>query len=135
MRVLNVMTDLNGSFSVLLTDMDARVVLPIGIGPFEAQAIAFPLQGETPPRPLTHDLLKAFCDNLGGTVKKVVITDAREGVFYAEIHLERGGEQIVIDSRPSDAIALAVRCGSPIYMHPKLVEFTYRYEDIISQSQ
>ncbi len=133
MKVLTIIADPDSGFSVLLADVGEKVVLPIGIGPFEAHAIAFPLQGEEPPRPLTHDLLKTLCESLGGTVEKVVITNAREGVFYAEIYLQRDGQSFSIDSRPSDAIALAVRFKSPIYMCPRLVEFTYKYEDIVAQ--
>lgn len=133
MKVLTVVAELGSGCSVLLADVEQKVVLPIGIGPFEAHSIAFPLQGETPPRPLTHDLLKTICESLGGSVEKVVVTNAREGVFYAEIHLQHDGQSIVIDSRPSDAIALALRCKCPIYMSPRLVEFTYKYEDIIAQ--
>lgn len=133
MKVLSIIADLDSGFSVLLSDLGDKVVLPIGIGPFEAHAIAFPLQGEAPPRPMTHDLLKSLLDNLGGTVEKIVITDAREGVFYAEIHLQHDGKPIIMDARPSDAVAIAVRCGSPIYMRPRLVEFTYKYEDIIAK--
>ncbi|MEW6230522.1 MAG: bifunctional nuclease domain-containing protein, partial [Bacillota bacterium] len=67
MKVLSIIADLGSGFSVLLADLEEKVVLPIGIGPFEAHAIAFPLQGETPPRPMTHDLLKSLLDDLGGT--------------------------------------------------------------------
>ncbi|MCR4401234.1 MAG: bifunctional nuclease family protein [Firmicutes bacterium] len=133
MKVLSVIADESSSFSMLLTDADQRVILPIGIGPFEAQSIAIAVQGEEPPRPLTHDLLKTVCEDLGATVEKVVITDAREGVFFAEIHLYQDGKSLVLDSRPSDAVALAVRCGCPILMSPKLVEFTYKFEDIVAQ--
>ncbi len=133
MKVLSVIADVSSGFSMLLTDMDQKVILPVGIGPFEAQSIAIAVQGEEPPRPLTHDLLKSVCDSLGAAVEKVVITDAREGVFYAEVHLQQDGKSLVLDSRPSDAVALAVRCGCPIYMSPKLVEFTYKFEDIVTQ--
>jgi len=133
MKVLSVLADTSSGFSMLLTDTDQRVILPVGIGPFEAQSIALAVQGEEPPRPLTHDLLKMVCDSLGAAVEKVVITDAREGVFYAEVHLQQDGRSLVLDSRPSDAVALAVRCGCPIYMSPKLVEFTYKFEDIVAQ--
>lgn len=135
MNVLSVVTDLSGNYSVLLADADQKIVLPIGIGPFEAQAIAYPLQGETPPRPLTHDLMMTLCETLGGKIEKIVITDIKESVFYSEIYMQHDGKSLVLDARPSDAIALAVRCKCPIYMSPKLVEFTYKYEDIISQSQ
>lgn len=131
-KVKAVTLDQVGGFLVLLCDENETKVLPISIGPFEAQSIALVLQGKTPPRPLTHDLLKTLCEHLGGIVEKVIITDILESTFYAEIYLQHEDRMLKIDSRPSDAIALALRCEVPIYMVPKLVEFTYDYEDIIS---
>lgn len=90
--------------------------LPIWIGLAEAQAIAMKLEGITPPRPQTHDLLKAVLDRTGAEVKKVVVTELREGVYYARIHLSVGRGTVEVDSRPSDAIALALRSGSPIFV-------------------
>ena len=133
MEVKTVTADQGGNFLVLLVDDEEKKVLPISIGPLEAQAIALVLQGEMPPRPLTHDLLKSVCENLGGSMEKVVITDIRENTFYAEIYLQRNGETIVVDSRPSDAIALALRFQAPIFMATKMVEFTYDYQDIIAR--
>ncbi len=133
MEVKTVTADQGGNFLVLLMDDEEKKVLPISIGPLEAQAIALVLQGETPPRPLTHDLLKSVCENLGGAMEKIVIIDIRDSTFYAEIYLQHNGETIVVDSRPSDAIALALRFDSPIYMAAKLVEFTYDYQDIIAR--
>ncbi len=133
MEVKTVTADQGGNFLVLLMDDEEKKVLPISIGPLEAQAIALVLQGEIPPRPLTHDLLKSVCNNLGGTMEKAVITDIRDNTFYAEIYLQHNGETIVVDSRPSDAIALALRCEAPIFMAVKMVEFTYDYQDIIAR--
>ena len=133
MQVKTVTVDQGGGFLVLLTDKEERKVLPISIGPFEAQSIAMVLQGKTPPRPLTHDLLKSFCESLGGELEKVIITDIRDSTFYAELYFQHPEEAIVVDSRPSDAIALALRCGVTIYIAMRLVEFTYDYNDIISQ--
>lgn len=133
MEVKTVTADQGGNFLVLLMDDEEKKVLPISIGPLEAQAIALVLQGETPPRPLTHDLLKSVCENLGGKMEKVVITDIRESTFYAEVYLQQNNEILVVDSRPSDAIALALRFEAPIYMATKLVEFTYDYQDIIAR--
>ncbi|MGI6328875.1 MAG: bifunctional nuclease family protein [Dethiobacteria bacterium] len=132
MKVKAVTVDQGGNFLVLLMDEEERKVLPISIGPVEAQSIALALQGKTPPRPLTHDLLKIILENLRGNLQKIVITDIIDSTFYAEIYLEQDGEAMVLDSRPSDAIALALRCGTSIYMATKMVEFTYDYEDIIS---
>jgi len=133
MQVKTVTVDQGGGFLVLLTDQEERKVLPISIGPFEAQAIAMVLQGKTPPRPLTHDLLKSFCESLGGYLEKIVITDILDSTFYAELYFQQSDEAVIVDSRPSDAIALALRCGVDIFMAMKLVEFTYDYSDIISQ--
>lgn len=133
MEVKTVTADQGGNFLVLLMDEEEKKVLPISIGPLEAQAIALVLQGEIPPRPLTHDLLKSVCENLGGAMEKVVITDIRENTFYAEIYLQKNGENVVVDSRPSDAIALALRFQAPIFMVAKMVEFTYDYQDIIAR--
>ncbi len=133
MEVKTVTADQGGNFLVLLMDDEGKKVLPISIGPLEAQAIALVLQGEEPPRPLTHDLLKSVCEKLGGVMEKVVITDIRENTFYAEIYLQHNNETIVVDSRPSDAIALALRFQAPVYMITKLIEFTYDYQDIIAR--
>jgi len=119
-----------GGFTILLTDKDQRYVLPIVIGPTEAYSIALPLQGTSYPRPLTHDLMLTLCGQLGLSLKEVVITDVRENTFYAEVCFLKDGEEIVLDSRPSDAIALAVRVGAPIYMTNRLLEFTLNFHDI-----
>ncbi len=132
MEVKTVTADQGGNFLVLLMDEGEKKVLPISIGPLEAQAIALVLQGEIPPRPMTHDLLKTVCDNLEGQIEKIVITDIIDSTFYAEIYLQKNGETLILDSRPSDAIALALRSESPIFMAPKLVEFTYDFQDIIA---
>ena len=123
-KIKAVTLDQGGSFLVLLCDDKETKILPIAIGPFEAQSIALVLQGQTAPRPLTHDLLKTLCEQLEGTVEKVIITDIMDSTFYAEIYVRHKGQILVIDSRPSDAIALALRCEAPIYMAYKLVEFT-----------
>jgi bifunctional DNase/RNase len=133
MEVKTVTADQGGNFLVLLMDDEEKKVLPISIGPLEAQAIALVLQGEIPPRPLTHDLLKVVCESLGATMEKIVITDIRDSTFYAEIYLQQNGEMLIIDSRPSDAIAVALRFDAPIFMVPKLIEFTYDYQDIIAR--
>jgi len=133
MDVKTVTADQGGNFLILLMDDQEKKVLPISIGPLEAQAIALVLQGEVTPRPLTHDLLKSFCDNLKVSIEKIVITDIIDSTFYAEIYLQQNGETLILDSRPSDAIALALRCEAPIYMVSKLVEFTYDFQDIIAR--
>ena len=97
---------------VLLKEVDGIRYLPIWVGAAEATAIAFAQQGLTPPRPLTHDLIKNILDTLGTTVESVQVTHLTEGVFFSKILLEKG---IEVSARPSDAIALALRTGSPIY--------------------
>jgi len=129
-KVKAISLDQYGNFLLLLTDLDEKMVLPIAIGPFEAQSIALVLQDTIPPRPQSHDLMKDICEQLGGVLEKVVITDIRENTFYAELYLRQNDRYHVIDARPSDAIAFALRCGVNIYMAVKLVEFTYDYEDL-----
>lgn len=98
-----------------LLGYDGRM-LPIWIGHPEATAILLALEGEEFPRPLTHDLLKNAIDALGAEVVRVAVTRLEEGTYYAEIVLDADAREIVLDARPSDSIALAVRCGCPIYV-------------------
>ncbi|MFH1651446.1 MAG: bifunctional nuclease family protein [Chloroflexota bacterium] len=100
---------------VILREKEADRYLPIWIGPAEADAIAVKLQGATVPRPLTHDLMLSVIESLGATVKHILVNDLKSDTFYARIVLNVEGEQIEIDSRPSDALALAVRTESPVY--------------------
>ncbi len=97
-------------------------VLPIFIGPVEATAIAFALQGVTTPRPMTHDLLRDLLNALGVGVERIVITELRDRTFYAEIEMTSGGSGCKVSSRPSDAIALAVRLGTPIFADEAVLE-------------
>jgi bifunctional DNase/RNase len=101
---------------VVLKDIDSARFLPIWIGPFEADAITIELQGVEVARPLTHDLLKATIETLGAEVERVAITDLRNDTFYARITLRADSRYLEIDSRPSDAIALAVRSHVSIYV-------------------
>jgi uncharacterized protein len=105
---------------VLLTINDRT--LPIWVGLFEAQAVLLKLQNSSFPRPLTHDLLKNCIEKLDGRVEYVYINDIVKGTFYAQIHISRAPGKIIIDSRPSDAIALAVRVNVPIYIDEKVFE-------------
>ena len=97
-------------------------VLPIFIGPVEATAIAFALQGVTTPRPMTHDLLRDLLNALDVGVDRVVITELRDSTFYAELRLTLAGQSHTVSSRPSDAIALAVRLGTSIYADDALID-------------
>ncbi|KAF0152845.1 MAG: hypothetical protein FD143_773 [Ignavibacteria bacterium] len=105
-----------GAYALLLKEIYGVRRLPIIIGSFEAQSIALEMESIKPPRPLTHDLLKNVIDNLGGTVVEVVIDELKDNTFYAKIKLEYSTMTNEIDSRPSDAIALGVRTGSPIFV-------------------
>jgi len=105
-----------GAYALLLKELDGNRRLPIIIGSYEAQAIALEIEGIKPPRPLTHDLLKNLIDNLGATVLEVFIDELRDNTFFAKIVIEVSALTNEIDSRPSDAIALAVRTKSPIYV-------------------
>lgn len=100
---------------VLLKEREGERFLPIWIGNVEATAIAFALQGVTTQRPLTHDLMKNLLDELLVSVERVVITELKEGTFYATIEMRRNGTRYSVSSRPSDAIALAVRSNTPIF--------------------
>ena len=105
-----------GAYALLLKELDGNRRLPIIIGSYEAHAIALEIEGIKPPRPLTHDLLKNLIDNLGATVLEVFIDELRDNTFFAKIVIEVSALTNEIDSRPSDAIALAVRTKSPIYV-------------------
>ncbi len=100
---------------VLLKERAGERFLPIWIGAVEATSIAFALQGVPVARPMTHDLMRDLLQGLAIAVDRIVVTELREGTFYAEIHMKKGGDAVVVSSRPSDAIALAVRATVPIY--------------------
>jgi bifunctional DNase/RNase len=97
-------------------------ILPIWIGPFEAESITLQLQGVDVPRPLTHDLLKSVIESLGGEVLHILISGLEKSTYYARIVLDVDGDTVEIDSRPSDAIALAVRVNSPIYVADEVMD-------------
>jgi bifunctional DNase/RNase len=108
---------------VLLQEVGgARRTLPIFIGPPEATAIAFAIQGVTTQRPMTHDLMRDMLVALGVTLERVLITELRDSTYYAELHLDQGGRKEIISSRPSDAIALAARMGTPIFCEDELID-------------
>jgi len=107
---------------IILRDPTSSAVLPIWVGIFEANAIALQIEKIVTPRPMTHDLLKSMINGLQATVEKIVITDLKENTFYAQIYLNREGVVLPIDSRPSDAIALALRTGSPIFVNTEVIE-------------
>ena len=106
---------------VILKDMDDKRVLPIWIGLFEANAIALELEKITTPRPMTHDLMRDLISGLTAIVTKIVVNDLKNNTFYAVIHLALNGNHFVVDSRPSDAIALALRSNAPIYVASEVI--------------
>ena len=107
---------------VVLKDVDGETVLPIWVGMFEANAIALELEKTTTPRPMTHDLLQNVTRGLNATVTKVVVSELRDETYYAVIWMEQAGERVVVDARPSDAIALALRWDCPIFVSRQVLE-------------
>lgn len=107
---------------VILKEKEAERYLPIWIGPAEADSIAVRLQDVAVPRPLTHDLLRSVIETLGATVTSIIVCDLKNDTFYAKINLTVNGESLEIDSRPSDAIALAVRVQVPIYADESVLD-------------
>ena len=106
---------------VILKEKSADMYLPIWIGPAEADSIAVKLQDVSVPRPLTHDLLNLVITTLGGSVSHIVVSDLLNDTFYAKIVIDCGGKYLEVDSRPSDAIALAVRVEAPIYVEEEVM--------------
>lgn len=107
---------------VVLRELDGERILPIWIGPGEAQAIRRLLSEEAFPRPLTHDLLQMVVEGLKAKVTRIVITDLKENTFYASVFIERDGEVLAIDARPSDSVAVALRARAPIFVNEKLLQ-------------
>jgi bifunctional DNase/RNase len=107
---------------VILKDGKGNRVLPIWVGIFEANAIALQIENITTPRPMTHDLLRNVLSDLEATVERIVVSELKDNTFYAVIYLNRGGDVLAVDSRPSDAIALALRTKSPIFVEENVVE-------------
>ena len=116
LRVVDVRLELPSNQPiVLLKELEGERYLPIWIGAPEATSIATALEKVTTPRPLTHDLLRSIIDVLGAVASRVVITEMRNSIFFADITFDSQGRQVAVSSRPSDAIALAVRTGTPIF--------------------
>jgi uncharacterized protein len=107
---------------IILRDQDGQRILPIWVGVFEANAIALQIENVQTPRPMTHDLLKNIIGDLSASVERIVVTDLKENTFYARIHLLRSGTAIEVDARPSDAIALALRTQSPIFVEEAVID-------------
>ncbi|MCO5251492.1 MAG: bifunctional nuclease family protein [Candidatus Kapabacteria bacterium] len=111
----------NNAYALIMKEVDGERRLPIIIGAFEAQAIALEMEGVIPPRPMTHDLIKAIVDSFDSTLTEVHINDLVDGTFYAKLIFDN---DIEIDSRPSDAVALAVRYGIPVFVNADILDMT-----------
>lgn len=115
----------NDSHVVELREVDGDRVFPIVIGLSEAAAIERRVMGQKPPRPQTHDLLASVIEALGAVVEKIVITDLQEGTFFAQLVLKQNGREIVIDTRPSDAIALGAASDVPVFVEEHVLDVIY----------
>jgi hypothetical protein len=107
---------------VVLRDQEGQRILPIWVGIFEANAISLELENVETPRPMTHDLLKQIIGSLGGVVERIVVCELKENTFYASIHMETARGAVVIDARPSDAIALALRTQARIFVDEGVIQ-------------
>ena len=107
---------------IILRDDEGQRMLPIWVGVFEANAIALQIENVQTPRPMTHDLLKNVIDDLRGRVDRIVVCELKENTFYARIHMSVDGRVLEVDARPSDAIALALRTRSPIFVEETVIQ-------------
>ena len=122
-RIKGLMMDpITNSPIVILQDVQKNTLLPIWVGIFEANAIALQIERIDTPRPMTHDLLKNVLLHFDAEVEKVVVTELKDNTFYAVIHLNCDGEPMIVDSRPSDAIALALRTDAPIFVTESVIQ-------------
>lgn len=111
---------------VLLKDLETELMLPIWVGPFEANAIASEIEKIASHRPMTHDLLKNIISQMGGELQRVIVTELKDNTFYAVIEIVCNGNSLFIDSRPSDAIALALRSDCPIYVRDEVISLSHK---------
>ncbi len=111
---------------VVLKDLNGNTILPIWVGIYEANAIALEIEKVSTPRPMTHDLIKTLLLGLGTGIRKVVVSELKDDTFYAVIWLDKDGELISVDSRPSDALALALRLDCPIYVDESVLKSSKR---------
>jgi bifunctional DNase/RNase len=124
-KVMGIVVDPKASNPVVvLVDLSGQKALPIWIGVFEAEAISRGLEDVVTLRPMTHDLMKQILDTFQVTLNRVVIHDLKENTFYANLYLNVDGDELIVDSRPSDAIALAVRVKAPIFVSESVIEAT-----------
>lgn len=125
--------DINSNPIVLLTDESEDKVLPIWIGILEAHSIALAIEGVPIQRPMTHDLIHNILGNLEASVASVVISDMKDNTFHAELHLNTPRGEMVLDSRPSDAIALALRSSAPVLLDEKLYTNMFKIKDLFDE--
>ncbi len=133
-KVMGIVVDPKASNPVVvLVDLSGKKALPIWIGVFEAEAISRGLEDIVTLRPMTHDLMKQVLDTFHVSLTRVVINDLKENTFYANLYLNVDGKELVVDSRPSDAIALAVRAKAPIFITESIVEATKQLDQFASR--
>lgn len=134
-KIYSIATSITESI-IFLDEVNGIRLLPIWIGPFEAQAIAMKMSGYVSPRPMTHDLIYRIIKAMNGKVKKVVIDTLSDNTYFSKIYIENeNGREIQIDSRPSDAIALSVRCGCKIYVSEKILNTAQTIKKPISEEE
>ena len=122
-------------YRVALKDKETGKVLPIFVGTFEGNAITIAIREIPTARPLTHDLMASVIDKLNGTVDRILVVDLRDNIYFAYIYIQLGDQEVPIDSRPSDAIALATRLKVPIYVSEKLrSKFVDEFEEILTRT-
>lgn len=130
MFVYALAVDEKGTPILMLSDMEQKNILPMEINPYDAELITLLVQGTPPDSPMIHKVMAEFCGLIGAEIKKVVVTDIKEDVFTAHIHLKHNDKYLQIEARPSDTVILAFYCSVPIYMDMRLIEFTIDREDI-----
>lgn len=116
------LAQVGGQCVMVLEEVDGPRLLPVWIGLYEGGSIGMAIQGQKFPRPLTHDLFASVIESLGAKIQRIVITELRDSTFYAEIHVEKEGKTVVIDARPSDSVALAVRANCEILVDDQVFE-------------
>ena len=133
-KVKGLAYDISGSPIILLTDSAEQKVLPIWVGLLEAHSIALALEGTPPPRPMTHDITLTICRTLGAQVTGVEITNVKDNTYFAELYLASGSDNFLIDIRPSDAIALAIRAEIPISISDSMQEQMLEIQEILDEN-
>ena len=120
---------------IILRDKENRLALPIWVGPLEANAIVAFIEHMEILRPMTHDLMRSLMKSAGVGLRMIEITDIKDNTYYALLHLEQGSERFILDSRPSDAIAMALRCRAPIMIAPEVLSHALPIENIDESSE